>query len=148
MLGNHLPRQCGIATFTADLTVAMGDEFPDLECLVLAMNDPGQRHAYPDRVRFEIAESDLGSYRRAADFLNVNAIDVLSLQHEYGIFGGKAGSHVLALLRELSMPIVTTLHTILTDPSREQRSTMDEIVALSERMVVMRFTVSRRARST
>ncbi len=74
---------------------------------------PGRRHAYPARVRFEIAETDLASYRRAADFLNVNSVDVLCVQHEYGIFGGKAGSHVLALLRELRMPIVTTLHTIL-----------------------------------
>ena len=75
------------------------------------MNDAGRRHAYPSRVRFEIAEGDLGSYRRAADFLNVNQVDVLSVQHEYGIFGGKAGAHVLTLLRELRMPIVTTLHT-------------------------------------
>src|SRR5687768_7393810 len=113
VLGNHAPRQCGIATFTTDLSDAIAAEFPSLDCFVLAMNDSGRRHAYPARVRFEISESDLGSYRRAADFLNVNTIDAVSVQHEYGIFGGKAGSHVLALLRELRMPIVTTLHTIL-----------------------------------
>ena len=94
MLGNHLPRQCGIATFTTDLSDAIAAEFPELDCFVLAMNDAGQRHAYPARVRFEIAESDVASYRRAADFLNVNAVDVVCVQHEYGIFGGKAGSHV------------------------------------------------------
>ena len=92
MLGNHLPRQCGIATFTTDLSDAIAARAPELDCFVLAMNDPGVRHAYPPRVRFEIAESDLASYRRAADFLNVNAVDVVSVQHEYGIFGGKAGS--------------------------------------------------------
>ena len=81
------------------------------------MNDAGRRHAYPSRVRFEIAEGDIVSYRRAADFLNVNHVDVLSVQHEYGIFGGKAGAHLLALLRELRMPIVTTLHT---DPRRAE----------------------------
>src|SRR4051794_17513505 len=112
MLGNHVPRQCGIATFTSDLSEAIGVEHPAADCFVLAMNDAGKQHAYPPRVRFAIAETDLASYRRAADFLNVNAVDVVCVQHEYGIFGGKAGSHVLELLRELRMPIVTTLHTI------------------------------------
>ncbi len=101
------------------------------------MNDAGTRHAYPPRVRFEVAERDLASYRRAADFLNVNTVDVVCMQHEYGIFGGKAGSHVLALLRELRMPIVTTLHTILAEPNSLQRLAMDEITKLSGRIVVM-----------
>lgn len=137
MLGNHLPRQCGIATFTTDLSDAIAAEFSELDCFVLAMNDAGKRHAYPGRVRFEIAESDVASYRRAADFLNVNTVDVACVQHEYGIFGGKAGSHVLGLLRELRMPIVTTLHTILGAPNPLQRHAMDELTQLSERLVVM-----------
>jgi glycosyltransferase involved in cell wall biosynthesis len=137
MLGNYLPRQCGIATFTTDLTEAIAVEFPGLDCFVLAMNDLGHRHAYPARVRFEIAENDVGSYRRAADFLNVNAVDVVCVQHEYGIFGGKAGSHVHALLRELRMPIVTTLHTILGAPTPVQRRAIDEVARVSARLVVM-----------
>lgn len=137
MLGNHVPRQCGIATFTTDLSDAISAAFPGLDCFVLAMNDAGKHHAYPARVRFEIAESDLASHRRAADFLNVNTVDVVCVQHEYGIFGGKAGSHVLSLLRELRMPIVTTLHTILAEPNPHQRSVMDELTQLSERLVVM-----------
>ena len=137
MLGNHVPRQCGIATFTTDLSEAIASEYPELDCFVLAMNDVGKRHAYPPRVRFEIAEGDLSSYQRAADFLNVNAVDAVSVQHEYGIFGGKAGSHVLALLRELRMPIVTTLHTILAEPNPLQRLVMDELTKLSDRLVVM-----------
>jgi glycosyltransferase involved in cell wall biosynthesis len=137
MLGNHVPRQCGIATFTTDLSEAIGAEFPEIDCFVLAMNDIGRRHAYPPRVRFEIAESDIASYRRAADFLNVNAVDAVCVQHEYGIFGGKAGSHVFALLRELRMPIVTTLHTILSDPTPSQRAAMAELARLSTRLVVM-----------
>jgi glycosyltransferase involved in cell wall biosynthesis len=137
MLGNYLPRQCGIATFTTDLTEAIAVEFPGLDCFVLAMNDLGHRHAYPARVRFEIAENDVGSYRRAADFLNVNAVDVVCVQHEYGIFGGKAGSHVHALLRELRMPIVTTLHTILGAPTPVQRGAIDEVARVSARLVVM-----------
>ena len=90
LLGNHLPRQCGIATFTTDLADAISETFPGIDCGVIAMNDAGKRHAYGDRVRFEIAESDPASYRRATDFLNISGIDVLCLQHEYGIFGGKA----------------------------------------------------------
>jgi glycosyltransferase involved in cell wall biosynthesis len=137
LLGNHSPRQCGIATFTTDLGAAIRGQRPELDCFVVAMNDAGRRHAYPDNVRFEIAENDLASYRRAADFLNVNTVDVVCVQHEYGIFGGKAGAHVLALLRELRMPIVTTLHTILETPNPLQRAVMDELTALSERIVVM-----------
>ena len=137
MLGNHLPRRCGIATFTTHLSEAIGAEFSALDCLVLAMNDAGQRYAYPERVRFDIAATDVASYRRAAEFLNVSSVDLVSVQHEYGIFGGKAGSHVLALLRDLRMPIVTTLHTILAEPNADQRLVMDELTQLSERLVVM-----------
>jgi glycosyltransferase involved in cell wall biosynthesis len=137
LLGTHAPRHCGIATFTTDLGDAIHSEFPELDCLVVAMNDGGKRYPYPGRVRFEIAEADLASYRRAADFLNVNMVDVVCVQHEYGIFGGKAGSHLLALLRELRMPIVSTLHTILAEPNAQQRAAMDELTKLSERVVVM-----------
>lgn len=137
MLGNHLPRRCGIATFTTDLSEAIAAAGPDLDCFVLAMNDGRHHHAYPGRVRFELTDSDTAAYRRAADFLNVNAVDVISVQHEYGIFGGKAGSHLLPLLRELRMPIVTTLHTILAAPNLHQRRVMDELTAVSDRLVVM-----------
>ena len=137
ILGNHLPRQCGIATFTTHLADALATALPEVDSFVLAMNDAGRRHSYPSRVRFEIAQGDLGSYRRAADFLNVNHVDVLSVQHEYGIFGGKAGAHVIALLRELRMPIVTTLHTVLSAPNPAQRAVIDELARVSARLVVM-----------
>jgi glycosyltransferase involved in cell wall biosynthesis len=137
ILGNHLPRQCGIATFTTHLADALADQLPDADTFVLAMNDAGRRHSYPSRVRFEIAEGDLGSYRRAADFLNVNNVELLSVQHEYGIFGGKAGAHLLVLLRELRMPIVTTLHTVLSTPNPAQRAVIEELARLSARLVVM-----------
>jgi glycosyltransferase involved in cell wall biosynthesis len=137
ILGNHLPRQCGIATFTTHLADGLAAVRPDADVFVLAMNDAGRRHAYPSRVRFEIAESDLDSYRRAADFLNVNQVDVLCVQHEYGIFGGKGGAHLLALLQELRMPIVTTLHTVLSAPNSAQRTVIEELAQLSERLVVM-----------
>jgi len=137
VLGNHLPRQCGIATFTTHLSDALAAQGRDLDCFVVAMNDGGRRHAYSSRVRFEIAEGDILSYRRAADFLNVNNADVLSVQHEYGIFGGKVGAHVLVLLRELRMPVVTTLHTILGEPSVLHKAAIEEIAKLSDRVVVM-----------
>lgn len=136
-LGTYLPRQCGIATFTTDLSAAIGAEFPGIDRLVLAMNDAGQRHAYPPLVRFELPENDSDAYLRAADFLNVNTVDVLSVQHEFGIFGGKAGSHLLTMLRALRMPIVSTLHTVLGEPNDNQRRVMGELVTLSERLVVM-----------
>ena len=137
VLGTHLPRQCGIATFTTHLSAALVEAAPGVDGFVVAMNDGGRRHAYPPNVRFEIGEGDLASYRRAADFLNVNQVDVLSVQHEYGIFGGRAGAHLLALLRELRMPIVTTLHTILSEPNASQRLVLEELARLSERLIVM-----------
>lgn len=136
-LGNHLPRRCGIATFTTDLAESITNLPEGIDGVVVAVNDAGRRHDYPTRVEFEISEPDLVSYRRAADFLNVRGLDVVSIQHEYGIFGGKAGSHVLALMRDLRMPIVTTLHTILEQPSDRQRQVMDELTQLSTSLVVM-----------
>src|SRR5262249_55044711 len=94
-------------------------------------------YKYPAEVRFDIEEQDLASYQRAADFLNMSNVDTACVQHEFGIYGGPAGSHVLALLRELRTPVVTTLHTVLAQPSPEQRRVMQELIARSGRMVVM-----------
>ncbi len=136
-LGDYLPRKCGIATFTTDLRCAVAAEFPAMQCLVVPVNDLTGGYDYPAEVRFEIVEQDLPSYLRAADFLNITDVDVVCVQHEFGIFGGPAGSHVLALLRELQMPIVTTLHTVLREPNAEQRRVMRELDRLSTRLVVM-----------
>jgi glycosyltransferase involved in cell wall biosynthesis len=136
-IGNYLPRQCGIATFTTDLCEAIADEYKGTACIALPVNDTEAGYNYPPRVRFELTEKDLESYRRAADFLNINNVDMVSLQHEYGIFGGRAGSYILTLLRELRMPVVTTSHTILQDPNPDQRRVLEEIVSLSDRVVVM-----------
>jgi glycosyltransferase involved in cell wall biosynthesis len=136
-IGNYMPRQCGIATFTTDLCEAIATEYDGTTCIALPVNDIEAGYAYPERVRFELTEKDLSSYLRAADFLHTNNVDLVCLQHEYGIYGGRAGSHILALLRELHMPIVTTLHTILRDPDPEQKRVLQEIAALSDRLVVM-----------
>lgn len=136
-LGNFLPRLCGIATFTHDLCNAVADAAPMSDCYVGAVNDRPEGYHYPPRVRFEIQEKELDSYRRAADFLNFHNTDILCVQHEFGIYGGLAGSHLLALLKEVRMPVVTTLHTILQDPNKAQRQVMDELVERSDRLVVM-----------
>ncbi len=136
-LGDYLPRKCGIATFTSDLRCAVAAEFPAIQCLVVPVNDIAGGYDYPSEVRFEIAEQDLPSYLRAADFLNITDVDVICVEHEFGIYGGTAGSHVLALLRELRMPVVTTLHTILREPNAEQRRVMRDLIRLSTRLVAM-----------
>lgn len=136
-IGNYLPRQCGIATFTTDLCEAIALKYSDTTCIALPVNDIADGYIYPDRVRFELTEKNIDSYLRASDFLNINDVDLVCLQFEYGIFGGKAGSHILALLRGLRMPIVTTLHTILKDPDPKQRRVLKEVAALSDRLVVM-----------
>ncbi len=136
-LGDYLPRKCGIATFTTDLRTAVALEFPATQCLVVPVNDIEGGYEYPPEVRFEIAEQELPSYLRAADFLNITDVDILCVEHEFGIYGGPAGSHLLALLHELRMPIVTTLHTILREPSDDQRRVMRELIRLSTRLAVM-----------
>lgn len=135
--GDYLPRKCGIATFTSDLLSAVAAEHPRSECFAVPVNDIEGGYEYPDAVRFEIEEQDLTSYKRAADFLNIGNVDIVSVQHEFGIFGGPAGSHVLALVRGLKMPVVTTLHTVLREPTVDQRRVMLELIARSARLVLM-----------
>ncbi len=136
-VGDHLPRKCGIATFTSDLLAAVASEHPESQCFAVSVNDIQKGYQYPEVVRFEIEEQDLSSYLRAADFLNISDVDIVCLQHEFGIFGGPAGGNILALLRELRMPVVTTLHTVLRDPSADQRRVMEGLISLSTRLVVM-----------
>jgi glycosyltransferase involved in cell wall biosynthesis len=137
VVGNYLPRRCGIATFTTDLCDALHAEYRTTELLALPVNDSEEGYDYPARVRFELSEDNLASYRQAADFLNFSNVDLVCLQHEYGIFGGRAGGHILELLRRLRMPFVTTLHTVLREPTPDQRAVMEEIATLSDRLVVM-----------
>ncbi len=136
-LGDYLPRLCGIATFTHDLCESVAAAAPSADCFVGAVNDRAEGYDYPTRVRFEILEKDLDSYRRAADFLNFNNADILCVQHEFGIYGGAASSHLLALLKEVRMPVVTTLHTILRAPNSAQLQVMEELALRSDRLVVM-----------
>ena len=104
-IGNYLPRQCGIATFTTDLCTAVAAEYGDARLFAIPVNDPDSSYDYPERVRLELSQEDPTSYERAAEFLNFNGNDLVCMQHEYGIFGGIAGSHILSLLRKLKMPL-------------------------------------------
>jgi glycosyltransferase involved in cell wall biosynthesis len=137
VIGNYLPRQCGIATFTTDLCNAISAEYGTARLLALPVNDTLEGYDYPAQVRWSLAQEDLTSYQEAAEFLNFNNIDMVCLQHEYGIFGGEAGSHILHFLRRLKMPVVTTLHTVLREPDPNQWRVMEEIAELSDRLIVM-----------
>jgi glycosyltransferase involved in cell wall biosynthesis len=137
IVGDYLPRKCGIATFSHDLRGGLAGQYPNVEVFVAPVNDVAEGYTYEDEVRFEFAENDLDSYRRAAEYLNLSDADVVCLQHEYGIFGGPAGSFILALLKDLRIPVVTTLHTILAVPNADQRRVLEELCALSSRLIVM-----------
>jgi glycosyltransferase involved in cell wall biosynthesis len=136
-VGNYLPRQCGIATFTTDLTDSFTLQFPDIQTMVLAMNDVPGGYLYPEKVRYELREKNLFDYERAANFLNQQAVDAISIQHEFGIFGGKWGKNILTLLRNVSAPVITTLHTVLEKPDPQQYEVLQELARLSDRLVVM-----------
>ncbi len=136
-IGDYLPRKCGIATFTSDIYSNITEQYPQNNCFVIAVNDRKEGYNYPKEVKFEIEEQELASYQRAADFINFNNIEIVSLQHEFGIYGGQSGSHILALLRDLHVPVVTTFHTILDKPSNGQFLIMKELIKLSSRLVSM-----------
>src|SRR5580700_8718573 len=136
-IGNYLPRRCGIATFTHDIHRAVSTARPGLETCVVAMTDAGRTYDYPPAVRFEIHDEKIGDYVAAAEFLNSSGFDVVSLQHEYGIFGGEAGGNIIELLSRLEMPIVTTLHSVLAKPTRSQHDVMRQIIDKSAKVVVM-----------
>jgi glycosyltransferase involved in cell wall biosynthesis len=147
VIGNYVPRQCGIATFTTDLVQALSAESSERACWAIAMNDRPEGYVYPNKVRFEINQRQLSEYRLAAVYLNINKADVVCLQHEYGIFGGPAGSHILKLLSALRMPVVTTLHTVLIEPGDEYRTAMQRVAELSDRLVVMSSTATKTLQS-
>jgi glycosyltransferase involved in cell wall biosynthesis len=136
-IGNSLPRRCGIATFTTDLQQATSISRPNLATCIVAMTDHGQAYDYPASVALQIKDGNIEDYARAVDFLNAGRFDAVCLQHEFGIFGGEAGAHILDLLSRLTMPVVTTLHTVLAKPTAVQRAVTERIVEASSKVVVM-----------
>ncbi len=137
ILGNHPPRRCGIATFTADFSAALATAFPDIAIDVYAMTDPGGAHIYPATVSASIDQDDPIAYAATAERIRASGADLLWIQHEYGIFGGAAGDLLLRLIDRVSIPIVVTLHTVLTDPTPDQRRVMDALARRAGRLMVM-----------
>ena len=137
LIGTYLPRQCGIATFTSDLATAITDNDPNIDCSIVAMNDRPEGYEYPDSVRFQISQERLNEYELAADFLNLRDLDIVCLQHEYGIFGGQRGSFIIELARNLNVPLITTLHTLLKDPSPQEHQIITQLADVSAALVVM-----------
>jgi glycosyltransferase involved in cell wall biosynthesis len=136
-IGNHLPRRCGIATFTHDLHRAVSLDRPELKTGVVTMTDPGHIYEYPPAVLFQVHDEAISEYIQAAEFLNKERFDIVCLQHEYGIFGGEAGRNITELLSRLEMPVVTTLHTVLAEPSAAQRGVMGQVIDASTKIIVM-----------
>jgi glycosyltransferase involved in cell wall biosynthesis len=137
LIGSYPPRQCGIATFTADLATAIVDNDPNIDCIIVAMNDRREGYVYPNSVKLQIGQNKLNEYRLAADFLNLRNLDAICLQHEYGIFGGQRGSFIVELAQNLKSPLITTLHTVLRDPLAEERKIINQLAELSARLVVL-----------
>lgn len=136
IIGSYPPRRCGIASFTYDLGKSL--ERRNLRCLAVAMSDAPGRYDYaPGAVFEELVEEDRDAYAAIANRLNDAGIRALSLQHEFGIFGGRAGAYILELLRLVQAPVITTLHTVLANPDSDQRRVMDGLIARSHRLVVM-----------
>ena len=137
LIGNALPRRCGIATYTCDVFKALRDRFPEVAIDFYAMNDPGRCYAYPDEVTGVIRQEEIGDYARTARRIEENGAQLVWVQHEFGIFGGPAGAHLLTLLERLSIPVFVTLHSVVDVPSLEQRDVMDRLVRVSDRLIVM-----------
>jgi glycosyltransferase involved in cell wall biosynthesis len=137
LIGNFPPRRCGIATFTADIFDAVRSANPKLDCDVVAMRDPVVPAIYPDAVTHEINPNEIEDYAHVARQLKDDGVELVCVQHEYGIFGGAAGAHILLLLEQLRCPVVTTLHTVLEFPNDEQRSVLERLIERSSRVVVM-----------
>ncbi|MDH3273813.1 MAG: glycosyltransferase family 4 protein [Gammaproteobacteria bacterium] len=137
LIGSYMPRKCGIATFTADLAAAILENNPEIDCSIVAMNDRPDGYEYPDEVKFQISQDKLSEYSLAADFLNLRNPAVISLQHEYGIFGGQRGSYIIELAKNLKSPLFTTLHTVLREPLPEERKIIDQLSKLSAGLIVM-----------
>ena len=137
LVGNNPPRLCGIATFTADLHSALRDAFPEIAIDVYAMNEAGITRDYPPEVVYAIDQDKLSDYQTAAQRINASRADIVLVQHEYGIFGGAAGSYLLKLLDRVEAPVVVTLHTVLENPTPEQRMVLEALVRRATRIIVM-----------
>ncbi len=137
LIGNFLPRKCGIATFTTDTYQALRARFPEMQVDVYAMDDHPGRYDYPAAVTGTIPQNDRAAYIATARAIETSGAQVLWLQHEYGIYGGEAGAHILALLDRVSIPLIVTLHTILEKPSAAERTVLEGLLRRAAKVIVM-----------
>lgn len=137
LIGNFLPRKCGIATYTTDTYNALKARFPDLRVDVWAMDDHPGRYAYPPEVTGSIPQQERSAYLGAARMIEASGAQAIWVQHEYGIYGGAAGEHLIALLERTTMPVIATLHTVLEAPSEDERRVMDALLRRASRVIVM-----------
>src|SRR3989339_208186 len=137
-VGNYLPRLCGIATFTTDLCEAVARQLGRrANVFALAVNDTDQGYAYPPRVEFSLQKNQQGDYFEAANFINASNADVVCVQHEYGIYGGWDGIYILSLISSLSVPVVVILHTVLNNPTPNQKKIISEMAQRASYLIVM-----------
>ncbi|MFO7939697.1 MAG: glycosyltransferase family 4 protein [Bacteroidales bacterium] len=147
-IGTYVPRMCGIATFTQNLFYAMMPTMgtSDLknpvnknrvEGFVVALDDPEQTYAYPPEVKMSIRQEHLRDYLKAAKFINYSGADICVLEHEFGIFGGQNGLYILSLLHRLEIPLLVTLHTIVKQPSYNEKAVLQQICKMANKVVVM-----------
>ena len=139
-IGTYVPKECGIATFTSDLLNSVSEEYNDVHCEVIALNDPSETYNYPEEVVFQIQRDRIEDYYRAADYINQSDADIVCLQHEFGLFWGNAGDYIFALLSGINKPVITTMHTVIREPELEYRVSTEKLIRYSEKLVVMSQT--------
>ncbi len=137
LIGNHLPRRCGIATYTTDVAQALAQRYPRIAVDIWAMNDAGKTYAYPDHIVGTINQDDQAAYREAARAITASGADMVWIQHEFGIYGGKAGEYILTLIDRMTVPVAIALHTVLAEPDRDQRRVTLALVDRCETIIVM-----------
>ena len=132
-VASAIPRRCGIATFTADLVAAVKAADPDVRTVQAAIDEPITARAYGPEVKWRIRQGDEASYRAAGRAIDDSSVDVVNLQHEFGLYGvhrdGTYHDHATALLGELHKPVITTLHTVLPKPEPWMRDTLRQVKA-------------------
>lgn len=139
-VASYPPRECGIATYTADLVSSLSKEFPDQKNIVIAVNDREAHYNYAEEVEFQIEQDNEATYAAAADFVNRSGISLVSVQHEHGLFGGRDGDYILTFLTKVSVPVITTLHTVHLEPTRNFKKVTSRVAAQSDSLVVLATT--------
>jgi glycosyltransferase involved in cell wall biosynthesis len=139
-IGTYVPKECGIATFTYDLLNSVSGEYNGVECEVIALNDPDETYVYPEEVVFQIERNKIEDYYRAADYINQSDVDIVCLQHEFGLYWGDAGDYIFSLLSGISKPVITTMHTVIRDPEPNYRISTEKLIECSEKLIVMSQT--------